>query len=360
MAKQTIPLIDADVHHAWRSDEDLIERLREPYKSEVAQYGQRQLKSGIRFEEGGMRWDTKPPGGGGAGSDPDHMKEQLLDRYGIRCAFLSGQTGPIAGIPDPDYAAAMCAAFNNLTVEKWLPHDVRFVSGIHVPLQDPQLAVREIERLAGHPQMVAVQFFATANRIPFGQRYYWPIYEACERVGLPIHVHPSTTAVIANAASGPAGMVTTYLESHTILPTFYMAQVASLIFEGVFEKFPQLKIGLMEGGFTWAPHLLWRMDKEFKGLRQQAPYLKRLPSAYVREHVRFGTQPIEEPDKAEHLVQIMDMLGEDALMWTSDYPHWDFDEPTAIPHCLNETARRKILHDNAAMFFNLPLAVEVN
>lgn len=359
MTDQTLPIIDADVHHTWRSMDELVEHLREPYRSEVAKHGPRQLKSGIRFEEGGMRGDTMPPGGGGAGSDPGHMKEQLLDRYRIRFAFLSGQTGPIAGIPDPDYVAAMCEAFNNFTMERWLTQDERFVSGIHVPLQDPQLAAREIERLAGHPQMVAAQFFATANCIPFGQHYYWPIYEACERAGLPIHVHPSTTAVIANAASGPAGMVTTYLESHTILPTFYMAQVASLIFEGVFEKFPHLKIGLMEGGFAWAPHLLWRMDKEFKGLRQQAPYLKRLPSEYVREHMRFGTQPIEEPDKAEHLLQIIEMLGEDALMWTSDYPHWDFDEPAVVPRRLEETARRKILHNNAAAFFNLPITAEV-
>jgi predicted TIM-barrel fold metal-dependent hydrolase len=216
----------------------------------------------------------------------------------------------------------------------------------------------------GHPGFIGVCFPGTAQRIPFGQRYYWPIYEAAERHDLPIHFHPSTTSVIANFASTAAGMASTYLESHTSLPQFYQAYLISFIFEGVFERYPGLRIAFVEGGFGWLPHVLWRMDKEFKTLRQQAPYLKRLPSEYIRDHVRLTTQPIEEPKKPEHLFRMFELIFEtcgsdEVIMWASDFPHFDFDEPTVVPKALGETTRRKILYDNAAAFFKLPPRAEI-
>lgn len=349
------PLIDCDVHQNNPSQEQWVAYLPEPYRTEVARYGLRRLASGIRTEDGGMRWDMQETRNGYTLRDPQFYSQQLLDVYGHRYALLSGNNGPTAGIPDPDYADAICTAYNNFNLDHWLPADDRFLLSLRIPQQDPQLAVREIERLAGHPRIVTVSIFATANRIAFGERFYWPIYEACQKYNLPLHIHPSTTATIANAAMTPAGQATTYLESHVCMPQFYMAQVASMVLNGVFEKFDRLRVLLVEGGVCWLPHLLWRMDAEFKGLRQQAPFLKRLPSEYVFDHVRLTTQPIEEPPQAKHLIQMFDMINaSDMLMYASDFPHWDFDEPTKLPRQLDDTARRKILHDNAAAWLNLP------
>ncbi len=349
------PLIDCDIHQPNPTQEEWCEYLPEPYRSEVARFGPRIISSGIRFEDGGNRWDLGGERNGRTLRDPEFYSEQLLDTYGHRYAILSGNNGHIAGMPDPDYTAALCTALNNYYLDRWLPRDERFLLTLKIPLQDPAQAVREIERLAGTPRVVAVSVFATANRIAFGERYYWPIYEACQRHNLPLHLHPSTTATIANAAMTPAGQAATYLESHVCMPQFYMAQVASMVLNGVFAKFEQLKVILVEGGICWLPHLLWRMDAEFKGLRHQAPFLKRMPSDYVRDHVRLTTQPIEEPSKAEHLLQMFDMIGaDDIVMYASDFPHWDFDEPTKLPRALGETTLRRILHDNAAQFFNLP------
>ena len=108
-----------------------------------------------------------------------------------------------------------------------------------------------MERLGGHPRVVAAGIFATAHRIPLGQRFYWPLFAAAERAGMPLHVHPSTTSVIANAASLPTGMATNYLQSHTCLPQFYMSDLVSLVLEGVFERFPGLRVILVEGGVSW-------------------------------------------------------------------------------------------------------------
>lgn len=353
---ETHPLIDCDVHQNNPTIDQLVEHLDEPYRTELARFGYRRLASGIRGEDGGNRRDLDAKSFG----DPAYYSSALLDRYGHRYALLSGSQAPFAGIPDPDYVAALCRGFNDFNIAHWLPRDPRFLLGIKVPLQDPPAAAREIERLAGTPQVAAVCFFATANRIAFGNRYYWPIYEACERHNLPIHVHPSTGAIIANAAMTPAGEATTYLESHVCLPQFYMAQTASMVLNGVFEKFPGLRVALVEGGIAWLPHLLWRMDAEYKALRQQAPFLKRMPSQYVRDHVRLATQPIEEPKHVEHLQQIFNMVDADhTVMYASDFPHWDFDEPSKLPRVLGETTLRRILHDNACAFFNLPAPAPV-
>jgi predicted TIM-barrel fold metal-dependent hydrolase len=258
-------------------------------------------------------------------------------------------------MPDADYAAAVCRAINDWTIATWLPVDSRYKAGIHVPLQDPQLAADEIDRLGSHPDVVAVCVSGTASRIPLGQRYFWPIYAAAERNDLAIHFHPSTTSVIANTASTVAGMASTYLESHTALPQFYQAYLISMVFEGVFEKFPGLRVMFIEGGVSWLVHVMWRMDKEYKALRQQAPHLKRLPSAYVLDHVRLGTQPIEEPLKPGQLLQIFDMIHADrTLVYASDYPHFDFDPPTVLPKDLSDTTRQRILHDNACEWLRLP------
>ncbi len=354
-------LIDCDVHQ-WPADvkKRLVPYLAEPYRSEVAEYDLRTLASGIRFEHGGMRWDSIGPNGERGGVDPNWTARQLLDKYGHRFALLSGNQGPLAGHPDPDYQAAIAAGLNDFAIAEWLTADERYRLGIQVPTGDPQLGAREIERLADHPKVIAACIAASAHRIPLGNRFYWPIYEAAERHNLPLHLHPSTTAVIASASTLPSGMATNYLQSHVAHTLFYMSELISLILEGVFEKFPRLKIAFVEGGICWLPHVLWRMDKEFKALRQQAPFLKRLPSEYIADHIRFTTQPLEEPKKVEHLVQIFNMVDADHIvMFASDYPHFDFDEPTCLPKQLGETTIRRILHDNACDFFNLPMPAKM-
>lgn len=345
-------LIDCDVHQAPPTRELWLQFLDEPYRSEVARWGLRSLRSGIRYEEGGNRWDA-------SARTHNDVKTQLLDPYEHTYALLTGTYGEIAGIPDPEYVNALCRAYNDYTEQHWLRADSRYCMAVKVPLQDPLLAVKEIERWVGHPQVKAISFWGGAERLPFGHRYYWPIYEAANRHGIPIHVHPATTATIASAATSAAGPVSTYLQAHVALPQFYQAHLISLIFEGVFERFPNLRIAFVEGGFGWAPHVVWRMDKEFKGLRQQAPHLKRLPSQYVRDHIKFTTQPIEEPEKTEHLLQLIDMLGgPEMLMYASDFPHWDFDPPSVLPKRLGEDALRKILYANAASFFNMEVPAD--
>jgi predicted TIM-barrel fold metal-dependent hydrolase len=128
----------------------------------------------------------------------------------------------------------------------------------------------------------------------------------------------------------------------------FMAQLASIIFNGVCEACPDLKFAFIEGGFTWVPHVMWKFDQQYKMLRHEVPWVKRLPSRIIREQVRFATQPLEELS-AKDWMQLIDQMGSDELvMFSTDYPHWDFDHPReALPADLPEEIKRKIWSENA-------------
>src|SRR5439155_776178 len=76
--------------------------------------------------------------------------------------------------------------------------------------------------------------------------------------------------------------------------------------EGVFERFPTLKVVFIEGGFGWVPPLAWRLDAAWKKLKEEVPHLKRLPSEYIREHIWLTTQPMEEPQNPRHFVELLE------------------------------------------------------
>ncbi|WP_135546510.1 amidohydrolase family protein [Paenibacillus cymbidii] len=346
-------VIDVDVHNDLKSTLELAQYLPEPWKSRVQSAGVGMPGHGYWSPVGVMRKDCLPPGGGPSASDPDYLVQDLVEPFGIKYAILTGNMTNITTMHDPDYAAAIATAYNDHIVADWLPKHESFRGSITVAPQDPQLAVREIERLAGHPQMVQV-LMGSAQRAPLGQRQFHPIYEAAQRHGLPVTIHPGGEGAGGTPPPTPAGYPTRYLEWHTCLSQNFMAHLVSLVCEGVFEKFPRLKFVLLEGGVAWLPHLMWRLDKNYKGLRSSVPWLKRLPSEYIRDHCLFSTQPIEEPDDPKQLLSIFDMFdAENVLMFSSDYPHWDNDMPTEILKKLRPEARDKIFYANAAKLYRL-------
>ena len=132
------------------------------------------------------------------------------------------------------------------------------------------------------------------------------------------------------------------------------AQLASLVLEGIPERFPRLKIVFIEGGLGWIPSTTWRMDQHFERFRSEVPHLKRKPSEYVKQHFWFTTQPSDEPDEARHLRSLIDWVGVDRMLFSSDYPHWDWDDPRFVLKTpLSETERTKIFNSNARALYKL-------
>jgi predicted TIM-barrel fold metal-dependent hydrolase len=348
-------IIDCDVHNELPSPKVLLPYLPEQWKKRVLDHGLG-LSHNIYPQPLGSvsRKDSVPPGGGVEGSDPAFLRKQLIEPYNMEYVILGGNDiQNISITPDPDYTAALASAYNDYLIAEWLPLDHAFKGAINVSTMDPAYAAKEIDRVGSHPDMVQVRF-ASASRFPLGQRYYHPIYEAAARNGLPIAIHPGSEGGGISNPPTAAGHPNRYFEWHTCLTQNFMAQLVSLIAEGVFEKFPSLKFVLTEGGVSWLPHLMWRMDKNYKAFRSTVPWLKKMPSQYIREHCYLTTQPIEEPDNYKDLISIFDIIdAENILLFSSDYPHWDSDAPTHILRGLSKEAKHKIFYENSKTLFKL-------
>lgn len=301
---------------------------------------------------GSMRRDAFPEDGSVPGSDPGLMVRQLLDGSGVdRAVLIGGNMFGLGALADPDAAAAIASAHNTWLGEVWLDHDPRFRGALVVAPHDSQLAVAEIERMADRPGIVQV-FLPLTNTL-MGDRHYYPIYAAAEHHGLPIALHPNSVDAIYRKAPPLAGGVPTYyVEWHAALTQIFQANVISLVCHGVFERFRNLKVVVAEGGIAWLPDVMWRLDKNWEALRDEVPWVKRLPSEYIFDHVRFTTQPFLEPRKREHLHAMLDIVNaERTLLFSSDYPHWDFDDPMRALSMIPEPARSAIRSGNAVELY---------
>ena len=122
----------------------------------------------------------------------------------------------------------------------------------------------------------------------------------------------------------------------------------------MFAKFPKLKFVLVEGGISWLPPILWRMDKNWKALHSTIPWLNELPSEVAAKHIRLTTQPLEEPPNTEHFHAMLEMFpAEQMLMFSSDFPHWDGDAPDFAVRQFPEHMRARIMGQTAAELYGL-------
>jgi predicted TIM-barrel fold metal-dependent hydrolase len=343
-------MVDVDVHPGPAHPDEVRAYMDMPWRDRYR--GDR--RTFYRHPVHGSREDSITPGVGPECSDPDLMRRQLIDQYGMGYVILLMRT--FCNIhPDPDYAAAIATAFNSWLADTWLSvhnPDGVFKGSITIAQQDPLLAAAEIDRCAGHPHIVQVTMDSGA-RFPFGNRFYHPIYEACVRHDLPISVHPGTEGMGINHQPTP-GWPTHYIEWHSGMSLAFEAHIISLITEGVFERFPTLRFVLVEGGVAWLAPLMWRLDSYWKALRAEVPWVKRKPSEYLLDHLRLGTQPLERPDDDRHLLQLFEMMdAKHLLMFSSDYPHWDFDSPERAFPKLADDVREAIFSGNARALYRL-------
>jgi predicted TIM-barrel fold metal-dependent hydrolase len=350
-AKLKHGVIDCDVHQTLKSFDDLKPYLPRVWWERLSA-PEATLPISIWKPIPLSRRDASPGNGLPPGSDPEYAKVDLLDRYNIDKAILTGSLLTVSAHNNPDYAAAVASAFNDYTLDTWIPTDDRWLASIVVATQDPLLAAREIDRLGSHPKVVQV-LMTDGSREPYGQRRFYPIYEAAVRNNLIIAIHGGGQGDGINPPISAVGHPTTNFERHNILAIHQMSHLNSIVCEGVFETFPALKVIFIEGGLAWVPHLMWRMDKNFRAMRKEVPWLRYKPSEYIIQHCRFTTQPIEEPDNHELIQMLKMMRAEKTVMFATDYPHWDNDTPTYVLNKLPEEMRRRIAYDNAAELYQL-------
>ncbi|MBV9785322.1 MAG: amidohydrolase [Acidisphaera sp.] len=271
----------------------------------------------------------------------DSLRAQALDPWGTRIGILSCLHGSIAMYSE-DMGAALARAVNEWLAREWLDHEPRLRASVTVCMRDPVQAAAEIERCAADPRFVQVLLLVNGDQ-PLGRRSLWPIYEAAQRHGLPVGVHAGS---VYHHPVTSMGWPSYYVEDYVANAPAFQNQLLSLITEGVFQKFPELRVVLLESGFTWLPPFLWRVNKTWRGLRTEVPWIDRAPGEIIREQVRFTLQPADAPPGA--LEPVIEQMGsERMLLFSTDYPHWQFDEEGPLPAGLPEHLVPRIALDNA-------------
>ena len=131
---------------------------------------------------------------------------------------------------------------------------------------------------------------------------YDPIWEAANELGLPVAVHTHYESIGIAGPITAAGMPDFYAEYHTLCGSGMYGHLVSILCHGIFERFPNTRVAMVEGGLVPFVGFLWRLDTNWKACRSEIPWCRRRPSEYVWDHVRFATQPLEAPDDPEQLL----------------------------------------------------------
>jgi predicted TIM-barrel fold metal-dependent hydrolase len=262
--------------------------------------------------------------------------------------LVPSQSMTTSGWLDHELAATFVSAVNSFLIDVWLPADPRFRLAIGLSPHDGATSAREVERHAGNERVVAACMPLVA--VNMGHPHYYPIYEALSSAGMPLIVHPagSEGTVIGAAAIGGAGPRTPE-ETYALLPQVAAVNLASLIFDGVFDLHPNLRVVFAGFGFEWAPMYVWRAVQEWRGLRVAVPWVTRSPWDTLAASVRF----VVDASSARHdprASTIAAMLPESVLVYGSDGPY-AADDPTEVLEGVPTALRERILRANAIETF---------
>ena len=347
----TGPVIDADVHALVPSREALF-TYQDPvwvqWAIERGWEGPKGLEilyprgAPTTFREA-WRPSSQPPA-----STLAQLTEHVLEPTDVKAAVLSAQYA-VDSIRHPDWAASLARAVNDWLVAEWLDRDDRLSGSIVVPARDPAAAVAEIERLGAHPRIVQVMMPVRSGRL-YGQRVFHPIYEAMVKHDLVMGLH---WGGMVDEIPSTSGFPSWYVEEYAAELHMYIGQIISLISEGVFKSFPDMRVSVQGAGFTWIPTWGWRLNKEWKGLRREIPWVDRPPLDILRDHFRFTIAPIDAGPEAQ-MRKVIDWLGsEDLLMYASDYPRRHDNDLAAFLDLLSPTMRENVMSETARRWYRL-------
>ena len=327
-------IVDADGHVLDR-DTDVRPHMEEPYCK----------RQGSLLP--GDAWDASMHGT--MGMDIHDVPTRLtdMDKEGIETSVLFPTTAfHLSRLPEKDYAAAYCRAYNNW-IASVCQESPRLKGVGVVPFQNVPAAVTEVNRAIEKLGLVGITIGSVGLKEHLGQPTFWPIYEELQRLNAPLLIH--------NSRVGPPGedRFDSFLFMHTIgRPFSTMQDCAALMYGGVPEKFPKLRIAFLECGIGWVPYWMDRMDEEYEHRQSEAPLLKGKPSEYM---IRGNWFYAVEPEEAS-LPYGLERVGEDQILFASDYPHWDGIFPEVVSTIrgrpdISDSAKQKLLGANAQRLY---------
>ena len=341
--------IDAD-GHITETVEQLVPYLENPRHVEYGRDHGRVARP--RFYPTDA-WDRGLGGRLGANARTGEDWARVCDESGLEYAFLYPTEGlGIGCVREPELAVSLCRAYNNFLSEEFMKRDRRLIGIALLPLQDVAEAVKELRRVVTELNIPGAMLPAVGLRAPLGDPQFHPIYSEAERLDVMLGVH----ATVREPSALGAAQFDRFIEVHQLSHPFaQMQQMTSMIFQGVLEQYPGLRIAFMEAGCTWVPYWLNRMDTEWEMRGDvEAPRCKRKPSEYVQS----GRVFFHAEEDEQLIPQTAATLREDIFYYASDYPHWDHHFPDSMAEFqeradLGESLRRWILRDTALRMYGM-------
>ncbi|MBI2351802.1 MAG: amidohydrolase family protein [Deltaproteobacteria bacterium] len=243
----------------------------------------------------------------------------------------------------------MCRAYNDFIAD-YCKVSPRLKAVANLPVNSPEEAAKELKRTVTKLGLVGGMLAAQAHGKNLGNPEFYPLYEEAQRLDTPIAIH-------AFGGDEPGSEIfEQFICLHTTGHPFpVLRQLTAMIFGGIPELFPKLKIGYLEIGCGWIPYWLERMDEEWeKRGKAEAPLCKKKPSEYLTsDRIYYGCEPEEKM-----MGYVVGEIGSETLMYASDYPHWDMSWPDSAiiiwrREDLSLEAKKNILENNARRFYNL-------
>jgi predicted TIM-barrel fold metal-dependent hydrolase len=300
-------------------------------------------------------WDRGLGGTLGKDNENPHVQLADMDLEGIDIQVIYPTRLGLAAVKETALAVDLARAWNDWLAEFCAVNPHRLKGVAQVALQDVDAAIKEARRAVEELGHVGVMMPTNVRDTDIGKRQFWPFYEEVERLGVGLGLHAGTYM-----AERMHARFDTFIAAHSVaFPFECMTAITGLIFAGVPETFPRLRIAALEAGCGWLPFLMDRLDEEFekRGARE-APLLKAKPSEYLLGGQFYYSFETDEST----LPYVIERVGADQLLYASDYPHWDSDWPHTVESLLgrddvSDAYKRQILGENPQRFYGFAAAV---
>jgi uncharacterized protein len=355
-------IVDVDAHHyesdSWAEIFDYVEDpvLRQRFQASAGRRGRTAVTPvpiGDQDVSGRVRRSAERLDEVVEGDVPHKdvvINRRYMDSLGIDYAIIFPTPMLHLGLhPDAAIEIALARAYALWLADKVLSVDESIKSMLYLPFNDPEASVRMVEEFSDLPGVVGFMVTATRYR-GVHDNAYMKLYAALQAREMPLGFH-----AVYNWQERSAEQLNRFLSVHALGLTYYnMVHLTNWVINGLPERFPGLKVVWIESGVAWLPFLMDRLDHEYAMRSSEAPLLTKFPSEYIRE-MYYTSQPLERTN-LRALEYTFDRISADTqLMYSSDYPHWDFDLPSSIYDLpfLDEQAKRAILGETARSVFQL-------
>jgi uncharacterized protein len=360
-------IVDIDAHHvesvSWK---EIVEFITDPVvRDQAKMYHQERVGAppyglngdlGLRYQDCGGRIPHQANQREKTDGEGVHRDVVLTRRamHGLAVDYMVIFPTPMLFLgmhPQPRMEVELANAYNHWLIERLLPSEPGMLALAVLPYNTPEEACRTVETFGKCDGVIGFSITSTRYK-PVQSNEYARLYRMIEETGKPLAFHAGYHWQDPSLAT-----IDTFLGMHSLgFVWCNMVHMTNWVLGGMPERFPGLKTLWIESGLAWIPFLMQRLDDQFLMRQSEAPLLKRMPSDYMRENCWYSSQPMEKTN-LKGLECTLNMINaENQLLFSSDWPHFDFDTPGVIYDIpfLSEQAKRNILGLNACRLFGIP------